>query len=268
MSDLIPIYSISKPFLAEAVLALDISLDTEIGQYLPGLHDCYKNRLVANILNHTSGLDDYIDMPEYHEAVKAHQPAWSRDYLLNLASRRTHNNVGFHYSNIGYLLLVLLIEKQTQHPYFEAISELVLTPLDIQGFEPWLTRHPSIPNYDPHWVFSGTFLGDPKLIASSVMKLARHRQASIGLSVGITPLSYRDTGFEEPGYGIGFMSDGGWVDSEPRYVGHGGGGPGFSLMALVNTSNWKSELAYSTGEFDQKKAIVDLINKMEGQEEL
>lgn len=33
-------------------------------------------------------------------------------------------------------------------------------------------------------------------------------------------------------------------------------------MALVNTSNWKSELMYSTGEFVQSKAIAELIKKI------
>jgi len=262
VSDLIPIYSISKPFLAEAVIALDVPLDSEIGRYVPGLHDCYKSRKISDLLNHTSGLDDYGDMPEYQEAVKEGKPAWERELLLAKASIRTHNNEGFRYSNIGYLLLVMLIEKETQLSYFDAISKLVLIPLDIRGFEPWLSKHSSIPNYDPNWVYSGTFLGDPKIIASSLMKLAWHRHDSIGLGVGITQLSYIDTGFEEPGYGLGFMADGGWSNSVPRFVGHGGGGPGFSLMALVNTSNWKSELMYSTGEFVQSEAIAELIKKI------
>lgn len=262
MSDLIPIYSISKPFLAQAVIALKIPLDSPIDEYVPGLHDCYKGRIISDLLNHTSGLDDYGDMPEYQEAVKEDKPAWGRELLLTKASTRTHNNEGFRYSNIGYLLLVMLIEKKTHLPYFDAISKLVLTPLDIRGFEPWLSKHSSIPNYDPNWVYSGTFLGDPKTIASSLMKLARHRHDSMGLGVGITQLSYIDTGFEEPGYGFGFMSDGGWYNSVPRFVGHGGGGPGFSLMALVNTSNWKSGLEYSTEEFDQSQAITKLIKKI------
>ena len=37
----------------------------------------------------------------------------------------------------------------------------------------------------------------------------------------------------------------------------------------MSDADWvDSELVYSTGEFDHKKAIVDLINKMERQEEL
>ena len=262
VSDLIPIYSISKPFLAQAVIALDIPLDSPIDEYVHGLHDCYKGRIISDLLNHTSGLDDYGDMPEYQEAVKEGKPAWERELLLAKASIRTHNNEGFRYSNIGYLLLVMLVEKETQLSYFDAISKLVLIPLGIGGFEPWLSKHSSIPNYDPNWVYSGTFLSDPKTIAPSLMRLARHRHDSMGLGVGITQLSYIDTGFEEPGYGLGFMSDGGWSNSVPRFVGHGGGGPGFSLMALVNTSNWKSGLEYSTEDFDQSQAITKLIKKI------
>ena len=262
VSDLIPIYSISKPFLAEAVIALKIPLDSQIGQYVPGLHECYKGRIISDLLNHTSGLDDYGDMPEYQEAVKEGKPAWGRELLLAKASIRTHNNESFRYSNIGYLLLIMLVEAKSKKHYFEALSELVFKPLHINSFVEWKTAHPAIPYYDPNWVYSGTFLSDPKTIAPSLMKLARHRHDSMGLGVGITQLSYIDTGFEEPGYGLGFMSDGGWSNSVPRFVGHGGGGPGFSLMALVNTSNWKSGLEYSTEDFDQSHAITKLIKKI------
>ncbi len=249
--------------MAEAVLALGVSLEDQIGLHVSGLNECYSNRLIADLLNHTSGLDDYGDMPEYQMAVKEEKSAWSRNQLLELAAKRAHNNVGFRYSNIGYLLLVMLIEKETQSSYFEAIAKLVFNPLNIKDFQPWTERHPSIPNYDPNWVYSGTFLGDPKTIAHSLMILARHRHHSIGLQTGIAQLTYLDTGFKEPGYGFGFMSDGGWNKSEPRYVGHGGGGPGFNLMALVNTANWKYDLEYSIGDFDQSKAITSLINKIQ-----
>jgi D-alanyl-D-alanine carboxypeptidase len=260
--DLIPIYSISKPFLAEAVIALDVPLDSEIGQHVPGLHSCYKGRKISDLLNHTSGLDDYGDMPEYQEAVKEGKPAWGRELLLAKASGRTHNNEGFHYSNIGYLLLIMLVEEKSGKLYFEALSELVFRSLHINGFTEWKTPHPAIPDYDPNWVYSGTFLSDPKTVASSLMKLARHRHDFMGLRAGLTQLSYLETGFEEPGYGFGFMTDGGWSNSEPRFVGHGGGGPGFNLMALVNISNWKSELMYSTGDFVQSMAISELIKKI------
>ena len=262
MADLIPIYSISKPFLAQAVIALDVPLDAQVGMFVPDLLDCYKSRVLAELLNHTSGLDDYGDMPEYRQAVKDGNPAWDREFLLALASKRNHVNPGFRYSNIGYLLLVLLIERETQLPYFEAITKLVLSPLEIKGFKPWLFRHSSIPDYDPNWVYSGTFLGDPELIAPSLLKLARYRDESIGLNAGITPVSHPNTGFEQPGYGLGFITDGGWSNSVPRFVGHGGGGPGFSLMALVNTSNWKSGLEYSTEDFDASQAITKLIKKI------
>lgn len=259
MVELIPIYSIAKPFLAESVIALEIPLDSQIGEYVPGLQDCFKSRRIKDLLNHTSGLDDYGAMPEYQLAVEEGQQAWDRDTLLAVASRLSHRNTGFCYSNIGYLLLVMLVERETKLTYFEAISSLVLNPLGISGFAPWLSRHSSIPSYDQGWVYSGTFLGDPMTVASSLMKLARYRHETIGLRAGIIHLSYPDTGFERPGYGYGLMTDGGGSDLEPRYVGHGGGGPGFNLMALVNTSNWKSEFRYSTGVFNQRDAIAEII---------
>jgi CubicO group peptidase (beta-lactamase class C family) len=201
-------------------------------------------------------------MSEYKMAVHERKPAWNRDFLLKIASTREHNHQGFHYSNIGYLLLSMLVEKECSAQYFGAISELVLRPLRINGFHEWKSPHPQIPDYDPNWVYSGTVLSSPQAIAPSLLTLAKYRDESIGLNAGITRLSYPNTGFEEPGYGYGFMTDGGGADSLPRYVGHGGGGPGFSLMAIVSTSDWKAELIYSSTEFDQSKAITSLINSL------
>ena len=261
MSELIPIYSISKPFLAEAVLALNIPLNDQIGSHLSGLQDCYSRRVISELLNHTSGLDDYCDISEYKVAVRERVPAWDRDFLLEIASTREHNHQGFHYSNIGYLLLAMLVEKECSSTYFGAISELVLRPLRINGFHEWKSPHPQIPDYDPNWVYSGTVLSSPQAIAPSLLTLAQHRDESIGLNAGITQLSYPNTGFEAPGYGYGFMLDGGGADSPPRYVGHGGGGPGFNLMALVSTSDWKAEAMYSVTDFDQQNAITSLIHR-------
>jgi hypothetical protein len=55
------------------------------------------------------------------------------------------------------------------------------------------------------------------------------------------------------------MCDG---NPEPKYVGHGGGGPGFSHMILVNTGNWKVAIESSTTEFNQTEAIGRLKEKL------
>lgn len=67
---LIPAYSIAKPFLAQAVLELGLDLEDSVGTFLTGLEDVYAKRKIADLLNHTAGLNDYSAIPEYFKAVE------------------------------------------------------------------------------------------------------------------------------------------------------------------------------------------------------
>jgi D-alanyl-D-alanine carboxypeptidase len=251
----LPVYSISKPFLAQAILELNLDLKAAIGDFVPDLAEAYKTRPVASLLNHTSGLDDYSQLTEYNQAVANSEAAWSEAELLERCERLPHQRVGFHYSNIGYLLLRQAMEHSTGLGYFQSLEQLVFKPLGISGFAEWAEPHEDVPNYDPAWVYSGTFLAVPDAIAPALATLAKHRANTLGLAAGLAEVPYPNTGFEQPGYNFGFMANG----NPPTHVGHGGGGPGFQLMALVNTNNWNSDVEISqTGDLDQAKAIEAL----------
>ena len=258
---MIPVYSISKPFLAQAVLELGVPIDSTIGEQLPNLAAAYASRKIGALLNHTSGLADYGFLKEYHAAVDAREPAWSRADLLESCEALPHNFEGFQYSNIGYLLLRMLVEKQTGLEYFEALEQLVFHPLNIDAFDKWEVATEVVPGYDPRWVYSGTFVGDPATVADAVAVLARHRHEAFGvgavsgLCAGLTPVHHENTGFDAPGYNFGFMTDGGSITELPRFVGHGGGGPGFGLMVLVNPASWLGVLEFATEGWNQTEAI-------------
>ena len=252
---MLPVYSISKPFLAQAILELSLDLSTAIGEYVPGIADVYKTRTLASLLNHTSGLDDYSQLAAYNQAVTDSERAWSASELLNRCEQLPHQRVGFQYSNIGYLLLLKAMQQTTGLGYFQSLEQLVFQPLGISDFAEWAEPHSAIPSYDPAWVYSGTFLSAPEAIAPALAALAKHRASTLGLAAGLNEVPYPNTGFEQPGYNYGFMANG----NPPTHVGHGGGGPGFQLMALVSTSNWNSDVEISlTGDLDQAKAIEAL----------
>ena len=249
---MLPVYSISKPFLAQAILELGLDLSSVIGEFVPDLAGAYKSRTVASLLNHTSGLDDYSQLTEYNQAVANSEPAWAISELLSRGEQLSHHRIGFHYSNIGYLLLRQAMEITTGLGYFQSLQQLVFQPLGITGFAEWAKPHSAVPNYDPAWVYSGTFLAQPEAIAPALAKLAKHRATTLGLAAGLIDVPYPNTGFEQPGYNFGFMTNG----NPPTEVGHGGGGPGFQLMAMVNTSTWAADVEISqTGDFDQATAI-------------
>ena len=252
-----PVYSIAKPFLAQAVLELNLPLTDQIGKHLPGLAAVYASRQIDQLLNHTSGLADYSFLKEYGQAVDARDDAWSREELLERCLVFPHTHQGFQYSNIGYLLLRMLVEAKTDLSMFQAIEQLVLQPLNIEGFTPWETKSDLVPDYDPRWVYSGTFLADQEAIKAGFLKLAKHRSQTIGIETGLAHVPYPNTGFDNPGYSYGFMcdSDG---ESKAKYVGHGGGGPGYSHMLLINTDTWQADIESSTTDFNQTEAILRL----------
>lgn len=255
---MITIYSISKPFLAQAVLELDLPTHNPIGSFLSHLAPVYSGRPLNQLLNHTSGLGSYGELPDYQPAVDAGLPAWPTDLLLTKCLKITHDNTGFSYSNLGYLLLLMLVEHETGLQYFQALQKLVFEPLGLTEFSQWTESNEIVLGYDSRWVYSGTFLSPPEAIAPAVAKLAQYRAETLGLNAGLTPVHMTDTGFENPGYNFGFMTAGGFDGSQPKLVGHGGSGPGYELFALVNTSNWESTLEYTTDSFEQSEAIKRL----------
>jgi len=255
---MIPVYSISKPFLAQAVLELDLPIHNPIGNFLPKLAPVYADRPLDQLLNHTSGLGSYGELPDYQSSVDAGLPAWPAPLLLTKCLNITHDNVGFSYSNLGYLLLLMLVEHETGLPYFQALQKLVFEPLGLTEFAQWTEANKIVPRYDPRWVYSGTFLSTPEAIAPAVAKLAQYRAETLGLTAGLIPVHITDTGFDNPGYNFGLMTDGGFTGEPPQLVGHGGSGPGYELITLTNTSTWESAIEYTTEGFEQSEAIKRL----------
>lgn len=255
---MIPLYSIAKPFLAQAVLEIGVSIEHPIGKFLPDLAAIYASRTIETLLNHTSGLGSYGELPDYQVSVDAKLPVWPTELLLEKCCNIAHDKVGFSYSNLGYLLLIKLVERETGLRYFKALEHLVFNPLGISDFVEWNQANEVVPNYDPGWVYSGTFLSRPEAIAPNITKLAQHRASTLGHKAGLIRVDFADTGFDSPGYNFGFMTDGGFDSAEPKYVGHGGSGPGYELMVLVNTETWQSALEYTENGFVQSEAITRL----------
>jgi len=128
-----------------------ISYQDTITQYfnddlLSNLHvykgNDYTNHIkIKHLLNHTSGLHDYFqDKPEQGKPmidILLDEPSrfwtpqeviqWSRD---NLKSHFPPGK-GFHYSDTGYHILGLIIEKITTKPFHEALKHYIFQPLGM-----------------------------------------------------------------------------------------------------------------------------------------
>jgi CubicO group peptidase (beta-lactamase class C family) len=136
---LFEIGSIGKTFTAILVLQLAeegaIDLDAPVAAYLPWFEvpqpDGAEPIAVAHLLSHTSGLAAGIDgTPEAAFQV------WS---LRDLPTRSLPGE-RFHYSNVGFKALGLVLEAVTGSPYPELLRTRILEPLGMTATEPAITN--------------------------------------------------------------------------------------------------------------------------------
>ena len=136
---LFEIGSIGKTFTAVAILQLvderQIDLHSPVVRYLPWFvvpqPAGHAPITVAHLLSHTSGIVAGIDgTPEAAFQV------WS---LRDLPTRSAPGE-RFHYSNVGYKALGLVLEAVEGRPYREIIRARVLDPLEMSATEPAITH--------------------------------------------------------------------------------------------------------------------------------
>ncbi|TDD32258.1 class A beta-lactamase-related serine hydrolase [Actinomadura sp. KC06] len=129
--------SMTKPFVATVVLQLvgedEVELDAPVDRYLPGLVD--RRITVRHILQHTSGLPDYLKHLSMPDIIA--NPLTGHDRRDLLATALKHPPLfkpgkGWSYGNTGYLLAGMLIEKVTGRPYGEEIKRRILEPLELR----------------------------------------------------------------------------------------------------------------------------------------
>ncbi|MBT2677296.1 beta-lactamase family protein [Streptomyces sp. ISL-14] len=143
--------SISKTFVATVVLQLEaegeLSVDDTVEKWLPGLvrghgHDG-RRITVRQLLNHTSGIFDYLEDPNFQEAYASPDGFFEHRYdemspeglVATAMSHKPYFDPGadWYYSNTNYTLAALVIEKVTGRPYGAEIRRRIIDPLHLTG---------------------------------------------------------------------------------------------------------------------------------------
>jgi CubicO group peptidase (beta-lactamase class C family) len=128
--------SMSKQFTSAAVLLLAeegrLSIDDPIRRWLPTLPDAADGMIVRHLLTHTSGLIDYEDVIPQERSAQLRD-----DEVLRLleGENRRHFPPGtqYRYSNSGYALLALIVERASGQRYAEFLQKRIFQPLDMQS---------------------------------------------------------------------------------------------------------------------------------------
>ncbi|MDQ0710562.1 D-alanyl-D-alanine carboxypeptidase [Streptomyces luteogriseus] len=151
--------STSKTLVATVVLQLEaeggLSLDDTVDHWLPGVVQGKGNDgsrvTIRQLLQHTSGIADglpgYTTPKEYYQQrhnvygpeqlvarAMAHAPAFPP-------------GKGWAYSNTGYVLLGMIIQKATGQPAHHEIEDRILRPLGLDQTR-WMGTSPTLPQ--PH----------------------------------------------------------------------------------------------------------------------
>ena len=131
------IYSMSKQFTAACIALLaeegKLSVDDDVRKYFPDMPDYGKTITLAHLIHHNSGLRDYLGLvwlagrrPEDYENEAAVLPLIFAQKDLNFEPGSEHA-----YTNTGYLLLSLIVEKVSGKPLREFADERIFRPLGM-----------------------------------------------------------------------------------------------------------------------------------------
>jgi CubicO group peptidase (beta-lactamase class C family) len=236
--------SVSKTFTASAVMLLvrdgKLSLDDKLSARLTDLPAAWADVTVRQLLNHTSGIKSYTSVEGFD---KLSRKDFSQAEILELVAKDPLEftpGEKWNYSNTGYFLLGMLIEKASGKPYGEFMAERIFTPLGMdhtrlndlrevlpgraQGYE-WNGQQLRNGEYvSPTQPFAaGALVSTVNDLVKWDAALANHAlldQAT--LEEMWTPTKLKEG---EAGYGLGWQTG---KTNDHRVVRHGGGIPGFS----------------------------------------
>ncbi|MEO8333688.1 MAG: serine hydrolase domain-containing protein [bacterium] len=124
--------SLSKQFTATAIMLLKadgkLKYDDDITSILPNLPPFAHGVTVRNLLNHTSGLPDYEDFVPDTQTVQVHDvdiPA----LISRATAPKFSAGTKYDYSNTGYGLLALIVERVSGMRYADFLRTRIFTPL-------------------------------------------------------------------------------------------------------------------------------------------
>jgi CubicO group peptidase (beta-lactamase class C family) len=130
--------SMSKQFTALAIhlLAQDgkLTLDDDIRKYVPEVPDYGRKITIRHLLHHTSGLRDYVDLM-FMAGLRLGDIV-TEDLALELVARQRALNFEpgheWAYSNTGYVLLALIVQRVSGKPLPEFARERIFEPLGMK----------------------------------------------------------------------------------------------------------------------------------------
>lgn len=130
--------SVAKQFTAAAVLLLvqdgRLALDQDIRTWLPELSQYGRPITIDHLLTHTSGLRDWSDLADFTGWPRYSRVYSNMDALRITARQKALNHPPgerYAYTNTGYNLLAVIVERATGQSLAEFTQARIFTPLGM-----------------------------------------------------------------------------------------------------------------------------------------
>lgn len=242
--------SVTKQFTAAAVLRLaeagKLDLEADLTTYLPDYDTQGRTIPVRRLLDHTSGIKGYTEMPVFGELMMRSLPRDSLVVRFEAVPLEFEPGTALIYNNSAYFLLGLIIEEVSGQEYAEYLEEHLFARLGMErtGYcanGPVVARRAHGYDQGPGGLQNKRYLDHTWPFAagslcSTAGDLVRWNRALHGGEV-LSDASYQDMITPDPlvdgtpvRYAMGLMV---FDDGGRRAITHGGGINGFLSDAWV-----------------------------------
>ena len=276
----IPIGSATKQFTAAAILQLHdqgkLGVDDDITKWLPDFETRGNKVTLRHLLGHTSGIAELSQMQELRAMQLIRNPAVTRDDVYKVINRQPFQfptGTMEIYSNTNFWLLGLVIEKASGMTYEDYVERRIFEPLGMTR-SMYCNSAENVPRRAYGYGMKGGLTGRVRdivhtgtyaagALCSTAGDMITWLQALHGGRV-LAPKSYADlitparlndgTPLRySMGLGVGEDRNG------LRYIGHNGGGFGFSSEARWYRDGPLAVVVLTNSEPDNITAVaVDL----------
>ncbi len=127
--------SVTKQFTATAIMMLvedgKLALDDELPKFFNGLPAAWSKVTVRQLLNHTSGIKSYTNLPGFDKTLRQDL---SKEAIIKMAADAPVEfspGEKYNYNNTGFYLLGMIIEKASGKEYGAFLSERIFRPLGM-----------------------------------------------------------------------------------------------------------------------------------------
>jgi len=128
--------SITKQFTAACILQLaeagKLSLDDKLSKFFPA-YPKGDSVTIHMLLNHTSGIANYTDLPEFGNVARL---SFSKDSMVSFFKNKPYNfspGTKYSYTNSGYFLLGYIIEKLSGLSYTAYLQKNIFDKLEMKN---------------------------------------------------------------------------------------------------------------------------------------